>query len=155
MSAVLAPHLDFLPLDTADLDEVVAIERKIYEYPWTPGNFRDSMRAGYQCRVCRNELGELIAYGVLMMGYEEAHLLNLSVSAACQRRGYGGWLLEHFFKLARQHQAKLMFLEVRPSNLAARALYEHKGFKQVGLRRGYYPSARGREDALVMSVSLA
>lgn len=155
MSAVLAPRLNFLPLKTADLDEVIAIERKIYEYPWSPGNFRDSVRAGYHCRICRNEAGELIAYGVLMMGVEEAHLLNLSVSACYQRRGYGACLLEHFFALARQHEARLMFLEVRPSNFAARALYEHKGFEQVGLRRGYYPSAHGREDALVMSVSLA
>ncbi|MFO7189428.1 MAG: ribosomal protein S18-alanine N-acetyltransferase [Pseudomonadota bacterium] len=154
MSAVFAAHPVFLPMQLRDLDEVVAIEREVYEFPWTPGNFRDSLQAGYDCRVYRAADNELIGYGVLMTGLEEAHLLNISIATAFQGRGYGAQLLEHFIALARERAARSMYLEVRPSNLPARRLYQRRGFRQVGLRRGYYPAANGREDALVLSLDL-
>lgn len=154
MSAVLAPRPRFEPMQPSDLDEVVTIERTVYEFPWTPGNFRDSIHAGYDCRVYRNEHGALIGYGVLMAGVGEAHLLNISVAAACQRRGYGAQLLEHFIELTRARRLESICLEVRPSNHVARRLYLRRGFRQVGLRRGYYPAAEGREDALVLTLTL-
>ena len=154
MSAVLKPQWRIEPLQLDEIDEVVAIEKTIYDFPWTAGNFRDSLRAGYSCWCYRSPENELVGYGVLMFGVDEAHLLNLSVAGQHQRMGHGSRLLEHFIRVSRNHAAKLMFLEVRPSNAGARALYARRHFKHVGTRRGYYPSFRGREDALVLSLSL-
>lgn len=154
MSAVLKPQWRVETFKEEDLDDIIAIEKTIYEFPWTAGNFRDSLRAGYSCRAYRNPENELVGYGVLMHGVDEAHLLNLSIALPYQRAGHGGRLLEHFIDVARRAKATLVFLEVRPSNLAARALYARHKFKLVGTRRGYYPAAYGREDALVLSLSL-
>jgi ribosomal-protein-alanine N-acetyltransferase len=150
MSAVLRPEPWVEPLTARDLDAVVAIEQTIYEFPWTFGNFRDSLAAGYSCWGYQSADG-LVGYAVMMLGANEAHLLNLSVAASVQRRGYGGRLLEHLVGVARGYQAHVIFLEVRPSNPAARRLYLRHGFAQVGVRKGYYPARNGREDALLLS----
>jgi [ribosomal protein S18]-alanine N-acetyltransferase len=137
-----------------DLDEVMAIESVIYSHPWTRGNFADSLRAGYECRVLR--LGpELIGYFVLMVAAAEAHLLNLSIAAAHQRAGHGSALLGQAAELAAKLSARRLFLEVRPSNRGAQALYTRFGFRPVAVRRGYYPAHTGREDALVLALPLA
>jgi ribosomal-protein-alanine N-acetyltransferase len=142
-----------------DLEEVMAIESAIYSHPWTRGNFADSLRAGYECRVLRlggGVLGgELLGYFVLMVAAGEAHLLNLSIAAAYQRAGYGSSLLGEAMALARKLGANSLFLEVRPSNRAAQALYTRFGFRKVAVRRGYYPAHAGREDALVLTLPLA
>jgi len=137
----------------ADLRPVLEIEESIYAFPWTPGNFQDSLRAGYSCWVYRDG-GELIGYAVVMLAADEAHLLNLSVAAHAQSRGHGRTLLDNVAGVARRYGAKIMFLEVRPSNEVGQRLYAGYGFKQVGVRRSYYPARRGREDALVLSLSL-
>jgi ribosomal-protein-alanine N-acetyltransferase len=154
LSAVLKPHWSLRPMRPADLDQVVAVERAIYAHPWTLGNFRDSLHAGYSCWVLEDR-GELIGYGVLMIGVGEAHLLNLSVALAWQRRGLGRALLQHFIELAGRFGATRMLLEVRPSNVAARALYAQAGFLELSVRRGYYPAEAGREDAILMGMDLA
>jgi ribosomal-protein-alanine N-acetyltransferase len=137
----------------ADLEPVLVIERSLYTHPWTSGNFRDSLQAGYSCWVI--ECGGCIAgYGVLMIGVREAHLLNLSVAADWQGRGLGRSLLHHFLALARSCEAQRIFLEVRPSNEAARALYTDTGFHELCVRRGYYPASAGREDAILMGLDL-
>jgi len=154
MSAVLkeAPQLEVMR--EADLAEVMAIENAIYTHPWTQGNFADSLRARYECRTWRLD-GELIGYFVLMAAAGEAHLLNLSISPAHQRRGHGTALLREAAALARRQGAATMFLEVRPSNRSAQGLYTRFGFRKVAVRRGYYPAHSGREDALVLSLPLA
>lgn len=153
MSAMLQPELHIQGMQTSDIDEVMAIEREVYEFPWTWGNFDDSIRAGYSCRVLRLG-GVMVGYYVAMKALDEVHLLNVSVSAAFQRRGYGRMLLADVLRLAVDHAAKLLFLEVRPGNEAARHLYEVSGFRQIGVRRGYYPARDGREDALVLALDL-
>jgi ribosomal-protein-alanine N-acetyltransferase len=140
-------------MTAADLRSVVEIEEKIYAFPWTVGNFRDSLRAGYGCWVYRFG-GTLIGYAVLMLAAGEGHLLNLSVAADAQNRGHGRHLLDHIVGVARARGARLLFLEVRPPNEVGRRLYAGYGFKQVGARRGYYPAEGGREDALVLSLTL-
>lgn len=153
MSAVPSETPQLAPMRETDLAQVVAIERTIYTHPWTRGNFADAVRAGYQCRTLR--LGrELIGYFVLMVAAGEAHLLNFSIAAAHQRRGHGSALLAQALAMAREGQAASLFLEVRPSNLAAIALYARFGFERIALRRGYYPMHGGREDALVYSLAL-
>ena len=153
MSAVLKDVPELAPMGETDLAEVMAIEGTIYSHPWTRGNFIDSLRAGYACR-CWRVAGQLVGYFVLMAAAGEAHLLNLSVAARQQRRGHGAALLSEAARLARQLGAQHLFLEVRPSNRAAQALYTRFGFREVAVRRGYYPAYGGREDALVLSLAL-
>lgn len=150
MSAVLKSAPVLAPMREQDLPEVMAIEDAIYSHPWTPGNFADSIRAGYACMTWRVE-GELVGYFVLMAAAGEAHLLNLSIAARWQRQGQGSALLVEALALARRLGAESLFLEVRPSNVAGQALYRRFGFRQIGIRRGYYPAHGGREDALVLS----
>ena len=154
MSALLQ-HLPLYRRMTADdLDRVVAIESAIYAYPWTRGNLNDSLVAGYHCWVLESA-GELIGYSVGMVAAGEAHLLNLSIAAAWQRRGYGRHMLGFMIQLARDFGAVRMFLEVRPSNAAGVSLYAAAGFREIGLRRGYYPDGGRPEDAIVMELDLA
>jgi len=150
MSAVLKDVPQLAAMADADLDEVLAIENAVYSHPWTHGNFADSLRAAYPCRTWRHG-GELIGYFVLMAAAGEAHLLNLSIAPAWQRRGHGTALLGEAMRIARELGARQMFLEVRPSNLPGQALYERHGFRRIAQRRGYYPARKGREDALVLS----
>ena len=153
MSAVLRPAPGFEAMREGDLRAVLEIEEAIYEFPWTLGNFRDSLRAGYVCRVARDGR-RLIGYAVLMLAAGEAHLLNLSIAAPSQRRGHGRGLLHDIVRIAREHKAKILFLEVRPTNHVGQRLYAGYGFKQIGVRRGYYPARKGREDALVLALDL-
>jgi ribosomal-protein-alanine N-acetyltransferase len=154
MSAVLAPHIDMLPMNAHDLDEVLAIENALHPFPWTRGNFADSLSAGYSTWVCRVG-GELIGYVVVMMAVDEAHLLNISVCERRQRMGFGARLLRHAMAVARTLGGKTLLLEVRPSNEKALELYRHFGFVRIGVRKGYYPAHEGREDAMVLVHTLA
>lgn len=142
-------ELNFAPMLDSDLEWVAIQDVRLYPYPWTAGNFADSMRSGYSCWTMRDGL-ERVGYAVLMMVLDEAHILNISVLAERQGQGLGRRLLAHLYDVARQAGARQVFLEVRPSNTAALALYERAGFETVGRRKGYYPAASGREDALVM-----
>jgi len=153
MSAVLRPVPGLDPMRESDLRAVLEIEESIYEFPWTLGNFRDSLRAGYACCVVR-EGKRVIAYAVLMLAAGEAHLLNLSVAAQSQRRGHGRSLLHSLVQFAREHKTRVLFLEVRPTNAVGQRLYAGYGFRQIGVRRAYYPARKGREDALVLALDL-
>jgi ribosomal-protein-alanine N-acetyltransferase len=136
-----------------DLDAIMAIESQIYPYPWTRGNFIDSLKSGYSAWVIMlNE--QIIGYSLVMMVLDEAHLLNLSVAKTYQKQGLGRLLLVHMIEIAKAKQATNMFLEVRPSNISAIALYEVMGFNEMAIRRGYYPSANGREDAVLMGLAI-
>lgn len=154
MSAVLnAPAASLRPMQPGDLAQVLAIERAAYPYPWSERIFRDCLRVGYCCWVV--ELGDSVeAYGIMSAGGNESHVLNLCVNPDSQRRGLGRLLLGHLLEVAREHRADVTLLEVRPSNHAARRLYEDMGFAEVGVRRRYYPARFGREDALILGRAL-
>jgi ribosomal-protein-alanine N-acetyltransferase len=153
MSAVLRDEPRLAAMRDADLAEVLAVENAVYTHPWTRGNFADSLRAGYLCQTWRSG-AELVGYFILLVAAGEAHLLNLSVAAARQRQGHGSALLAQAMRLARGRDAKQLFLEVRPTNAGAKALYDRFGFHQVALRPAYYPAHGGREDALVLARAL-
>jgi len=153
MSAQLDSLPKLRPMRASDLDRIMEIEPVIYTHPWTRGNFEDSMRVGYSCWVIDCG-GVVTGYGVLMIGVREAHLLNLSIAPEWQRRGLGRTLLEHFVRIGRDSDAQQMFLEVRPSNTSARRMYADYGFRDISVRRGYYPAAGGREDAILMGLML-
>ena len=137
------------PLAAGDVAYVAALEAHIHAAPWTAGNFRDALAAGYSARVGERE-GRIVAYGVLMLAPGEAQLLNLSVVNDARREGIGASLLAQFVEDARRLGAEQIFLEVRVSNLPAIALYERASFARVGRREGYYPGTPVKEDALVM-----
>lgn len=140
-------------MQRSDLDAVVAIEREVFLFPWTPGNFSDSLDSGYHCLVLEQD-GQIFGYGIMTIGAEEAHLLTLSIAAESQRKGWGERLLRHFIQIAREQRALTLFLDVRVSNHAAARLYERMGFRKVGKRKDYYPAMGGREDSLVMELVL-
>ena len=153
MNAVLKPNYQLRPMQMADLDAVMLIEPTIYTHPWTRGNFSDSINSGYSAWVLEANQ-TIIGYALLMMVLDEAHLLNLSVAKQQQKQGLGRYLLEHMLQIAKNHKAANMFLEVRPSNISAIALYENIGFCEMAVRRGYYPALDGREDAVLMGLAL-
>lgn len=154
----MSARLDMQPrlrlMTAGDLDAVEAIEQSVYTHPWTRGNFADSLASGYHCWIMERD-GRVIGYAVTMVAAGEAHLLNLSIAADLQRRGLGSELLLFVIQLARDCAAVTIYLEVRASNQAGRALYAHHGFAEIGLRKGYYPAHQGREDAVTMEKKLA
>lgn len=148
----------FAPMQVQDVDAVMAIENAVYPFPWTRGNFVDGLRSGNCAWMLRAGLagqrGPLIAYSMVMIAVDEAHLLNLSVDAVHQGAGVGWRMLDWMASQSRDHGARSMMLEVRPSNPQALKLYERYGFRNIGCRRGYYPAHGGREDAIVMRIAL-
>ncbi|MCK9283602.1 MAG: ribosomal protein S18-alanine N-acetyltransferase [Rhodocyclaceae bacterium] len=142
--------LAFRPMGEADVDAVLAAEQRMYPFPWTRGNFVDSVRSAYRAWVCE-AAGELVGYAVVTVTLDEAQLLNISVVPERRRQRLGVALMEHLMADARRQGAKQLFLEVRPSNAAGLALYAHFGFHRIGRRRDYYPAETGREDAIVMA----
>ena len=141
------------PMTASDLDAMMAIERVNFPFPWTEGNFKDSMNSGYICLVMEQGK-ELMGYAVLMMVLDEAHLLNISVAKSYQGQGWGRYLLVQMMEIGREKGGLNMFLEVRPSNRSAPRLYESMGFNEMGIRPGYYPAHNGREDAVLMGMAL-
>jgi ribosomal-protein-alanine N-acetyltransferase len=154
MSAALAHESAQLrPMKQADLEAVAAIEGIAYEFPWTLGIFRDCIRAGHQCWVLESRAG-ILGYGVLSCAAREAHVLNVCVDPKHQGHGHGRHIMRRLMDLARWHMVDRIFLEVRPSNPRAHALYQDLGFNEIGRRPNYYPAAKGREDAIVMAIEL-
>jgi ribosomal-protein-alanine N-acetyltransferase len=145
---------EFFPMNERDLDAVAALEATLQTFPWSRGNFADSLTAGYSVWVLRLG-GELIGFSVVMRVIDEAHLLTIGICKRYQGQGYGARMLRHAMECARLGGASKLFLEVRPSNERAVELYRHFGFQQIGLRKGYYPAVIGREDALVFDKELA
>ena len=136
-----------------DVPGIMAIETRAYNFPWTKGIFRDCIRAGYCCYVLESDR-EIVAYVVMSVGAREAHILNICVSPERRGAGYGRILMIKMLEIARRLQADTMFLEVRPSNEAARRLYDKLGFNEIGIRNNYYPAEQGKEDALLLAKQL-
>ena len=140
-------------MEEADVTAVMAIETRAYEFSWSAVNFHDCLRAGYYCRLLEDG-GELHAYVVMSVGAGEAHILNLCVRPESRGRGYARIMLSDAIEQARRLGAEMLFLEVRPSNEAARGLYEKFGFNEISVRKRYYPTRGGREDALLLARQL-
>lgn len=153
MSAVPIPQLHYRAMRATDLPVVARLEKDLYAFPWSAGNFRDSLNAGYDCwTVCHGDA--VIGYAILMIALDEAHLLNIAVDAGWQGRGIGRAFLGHMVDVARGAGCGIVYLEVRPSNDGARHLYRKMGFQQIAIRPNYYPTAGGREDALFLGLTL-
>ena len=137
----------------SDLDLVVASENLSLQNPWTKRIFSDCLRSGYECWVLATR-DRIVAHGVLSVAVGEAHVLTICVHPDFRHMGYGRRMLKHLLDKGAKKGAKVSFLEVRPSNKVAIALYLSIGFVQVGERRHYYPANPGeqvREDAFILS----
>ncbi len=161
LEALPPPQRRWRALTTADLPRVLPVEMRAYSHPWSRGNFIDSLAAGYHAALLLepgapgDPCGDtLCGYYVAMAGVDELHLLNLTVVPERQGAGLGHVLMDAVEALARRLVLPRVLLEVRPSNGRARALYARRGFAEIGRRRGYYPAAQGREDALVLALEL-
>jgi ribosomal-protein-alanine N-acetyltransferase len=138
------------PMVCADLDAVMRVERAAYPFPWTEGIFQDCLRGNYSCWLAEQG-GEPIGHGVMSAAVGECHILNICVHPHWRGRRLGRTLLRQLLALGQEQGADTAFLEVRPSNEAAIALYRSEGFCEVGRRRGYYPANTGKEDAIIMA----
>lgn len=163
MSSVYTSHisesefdaLGYQRMQVADLDEVLKIEYAVYPFPWTRGNFLDSLNSGYDMWVLRNASQKLLGYFLMMSVVDEAHLLNITVHADLHGRGIGRAMLDNVVKLARDKNLRSVLLEVRPSNQRALAIYARYGFQPIGVRKNYYPAPQNtREDAIVMRLPI-
>jgi len=154
MSAVLQ-NLDATvrPMTANDVPGVMLVERASYEFPWTDNIFRDCLKVGYYCCVIENESG-IIGHGVMSAAVGECHLLNICIHPDYQRHGFGQRLVDHLLNLAYHAKARIAYLEVRVSNIAAKTLYLKRGFKEVGVRKNYYPGYGEREDALILVLEM-
>ena len=137
----------------ADIGTVMAIETRAYPFPWTDGIFRDCINACYPSWLLMQE-DAVIGYGVISIAAREAHILNICIDPDAQSHGHGRRLLRALVRIARTQNAERVFLEVRPSNPRAIALYFDEGFNEIGRRPRYYPARTGREDAIVMAMEL-
>ena len=165
MNAVVKPtqplQACLVPMTLSWLSDVTRVEHSAYKHPWTLGNFNDSLNAGYMAQLLTagDQPGAaLLGYFVAMKGVDETHLLNLTVAPTYQRQGWARVLLDALALWSRSQNAQWLWLEVRASNRHAKAVYLHCGFREVGLRKGYYPAGGSlinpREDAIVMSLKL-
>lgn len=153
MIAAVHPRSRIRIMQPSDLKAVAQVERAAYAYPWSLGIFRDCLLAGYY-NIVLDLADSVSGYAIMSIAGSEAHLLNLCVHPSVQNLGYGRQLLNAMLAKANDAEAEKIFLEVRPSNAVAMALYRSAGFEQVGIRPAYYQAERGREDAVVLSAAL-
>lgn len=146
--------LEFSKMLPEHLTDVLRNETRSYSYPWTRGIFNDCLQGPQECWVA-SAAGRVVGHAVYSVAVGDAHLLNLCIGRDNQGAGFGrqfmGFIAEHCRSLG----ATDLYLEVRPSNWVANALYESLGFREIGVRKEYYPAQLGREDARVLALSLA
>ncbi|MET2522850.1 ribosomal protein S18-alanine N-acetyltransferase [Ralstonia pseudosolanacearum] len=141
-------------MSALDVAAVAAVEQAAFAFPWSRGNFEDSLKSGHLGIVLRDGGNQVAGYLILMPVVDEMHLLNVTVAPAWQRQGLGRWLLRAAQALTLAHGFASLLLEVRPSNTGAIALYRCVGFAEIGRRKRYYPAENNtREDALVMRIA--
>lgn len=144
------------PMTVDALDGVMVLEAEVYPFPWTRGNFVDSLASGYTAWTLNRASGEIVGYCVAMAGAGEMHLLNITVAPAARRCGHAGRMLDELAQVCRETRSERLWLEVRESNDDARAAYLRLGFREVGMRKDYYPApAARREHAVVMTLDIA
>lgn len=147
------PEFVLRPMQEEDLMQVVAIEQSAHAFPWAESTFRECFRVEYHCWVL-SEKQEILGYLIGSIKAKECHIFNIAVRTDRQRQGYGRRLLAAVLYEAKAQGADTAFLEVRVSNEAAIALYRQAGFNEISLRKGYYQSIWGREDAITLGLQL-
>ena len=154
MNEELSALVEIRTMNYSDLKQVLVVEKKAYPHPWTLGIFRDCLRVGYHAWVMTLDQN-VIGYGIVMLSPGEAHILNICVDPDYQGKGLGRYLLSHLVKKSNLTDVDMVLLEVRRSNVNAQQLYQSEGFHELGVRKAYYPSENGREDAIILAKYLA
>jgi len=154
MNEDMSALVEIRTMTYSDLKQVIVVEKKAYPHPWTPGIFRDCLRVGYTSWVMTLDK-TVIGYGVVMLSPGEAHVLNICIDPEYQAKGLGRYLLHHLIKQSNRTDVDMILLEVRRSNVNAQRLYLSEGFHELGVRKAYYPTEDGREDAIILAKYLA
>ncbi|KNC88170.1 ribosomal protein S18-alanine N-acetyltransferase [Trabulsiella odontotermitis] len=141
-------------LSTADLPRAWHIEKRAHAFPWSEKTFASNQGDRYFNLKLETE-NEIAAFAITQVVLDEATLFNIAVDPAFQRRGLGRLLLEHLIDELEKRGVITLWLEVRASNVAAIALYESIGFNEATIRKNYYPTAEGREDAIIMALPIS
>lgn len=142
-------HCRLRPALSADLAAFVALERAAFDDPWTSAQLQEALSwSGAIAHVAEADDGTVIGYILGRVIVDEAEILSIATRPSRRRAGIGRDLLGEALKAMAQRGAHAVWLEVRRSNQAARALYQSAGFVAAGLRKGYY--RRPVEDALVL-----
>ena len=143
----------FRPMLVDDLSAVIAIEQQGYDFPWSINLFEQNIKSTKYCVVAEIN-NQIVGYAILSYVVGEAELLNICIDPTQQGKGYAKALLEHLIEHAVEKDNHEMYLEVRVSNTAAIHIYEQAGFNEIGLRKNYYPTKAGKEDAMLMALPL-
>jgi ribosomal-protein-alanine N-acetyltransferase len=136
----------------SDIDAILLIEQASFGDPWNRTAFVELLGDPRVCFLLAERDGSVRGYVVAWFVLDEGEIGNLAVSESARRQGAGGLLLNGAIKVAGESGVASLYLEVRDSNMAARALYASRGFVEIGRRRDYY--RRPREDALVLRLSI-
>lgn len=155
MVASVEQSLIYRHLHLSDIDDVMAVEQSNYDFPWSRQIFLDCLKANYLCRALEDSQSKFIGYAIMTAAAQESHILNISVNTDYQGKGFGRDFMNYLIDEAEQKASKYIILEVRPSNQIALKLYYSLGFLQIGIRRDYYQSLEGREDAIVMQLNIS
>ncbi len=145
--------LNIRQMESEDLDQVMIIEKEGYEFCWTRGIFVDCMKSGYSCMVLADH-DDVYGYTIVMVGLEESHILNVCIAESIRGRGWARYMIQDIIDFCTSSKCNELFLEVRPSNTIAIELYHSLGFNEIGVRPGYYKAEEGREDAVLMVLSM-
>lgn len=140
-------------LNSADLAQARAIEQRCHAFFWSEAVFASSQGESYlNYRI--DVAGVMAGFIISRLVADEATLFNIAVDPGYQRRGLGRQLLIHLIGELEARNITTVWLEVRISNTAARALYRQQGFNEVTTRKDYYPAENGRETAMIMALPL-
>lgn len=137
-----------------DMANVLDIEQSANHFPWDKKSFEDCLKTGYQAWVFHEKTDEIIGFAIIQHVLDEVHLLNICVKPIAQGRGLGKVIIQHVIDCANYLSAVIILLEVRRSNIRAQQLYLKAGFNEMSVRKNYYPSKVGREDAILMAMDL-
>jgi len=150
MNEEMSALVEIRTMNYSDLKQVIAVEKRAYPHPWTLGIFRDCLRIGYTAWVMTLDK-KVMGYGVVMLSPGEAHILNICIDPEYQGKGLGRYLLNYLIKKSNLTDVDMVLLEVRRSNSSAQQLYKSEGFHELGVRKAYYPTKEGREDAIILA----
>ncbi|MDT8370673.1 MAG: ribosomal protein S18-alanine N-acetyltransferase [Gammaproteobacteria bacterium] len=139
----------------SDIAEVTNIEQQANMFPWSRKHFESSLKAGHQAWVFCNDQNQILGFTIVQQILDETHLLNICVKPTVQGRGYGREILNYVIEFSNSISSNIILLEVRQTNLRAQQLYLNSGFNEIAVRKNYYPSDNGCEDAILMGIDLS
>ena len=146
--------MNITPIQEQDFDALFIIEQDAHLVPWSLGTLKNNQGPRYlNLKLCENE--QIVGFAICNKVLDEATLFNIAIAPNHHKKGFGLILLQELINQLKQQDILTLWLEVRESNLGARALYEKLGFNEVDIRKNYYPTTEGgREHAVVMALYL-